>query len=131
MLSESQSPGSRLLDCLDALDETQRAIAELNKRTDPDHGKDLLVQRRLLAERLLALHQAATAKGGSFAPQQSHSDEFQMRYSEMRAKVAQHQALWSVVSIPDRRDEYRASAVKATQSILDFTRWVRTQPPGV
>ncbi|MEI9852131.1 MAG: hypothetical protein WDN24_16235 [Sphingomonas sp.] len=116
--------GDGFAPAFDALERTLHDIELVARRSDAERKRDLIVQRRLLAERMTAVQQLAHAPGSPFA-REPEALEFHRQFSKMRSAVALHQATWSVVLIDDAPQEYLDSSRSASDAVRAFLLWAR------
>ena len=109
---------------LDALEQTLLDIERVANSKDIERRRELISQRRMLAERLAEVQQRANAPGSPFASEPEH-EEFQRCFSKVRNAIALHQATWSVVLIDNAPAEYLESSRSASAALRTFIAWGR------
>jgi vacuolar-type H+-ATPase subunit E/Vma4 len=115
---------SRLLAALDAVGETHRAIAVIAGQSKADRAKQLVEERRRLAERIGALAEAAADYWRERADAEAEH-RFRQLLSAMRSAAALHQATWPAVKLLEGGEGYEASARRVREAHATFDNWLR------
>jgi len=109
---------------IDALEQVQAELANVASRDDDRRRHDLIDLRRKLSAQIARTGQVAEtliARSTDPALRQAYRSKF----SRMRAAAAMHQADWPAVSLGERQNEYRASALKVREANQEFVAWMR------
>lgn len=115
---------------VDLLEAIQAELAGVASRTDDQRRLDLVDLRRKLADQIARTRPVAEplfAAQGDAALLQG----FRERFSAMRSAAALHQANWPAVSLGERVEEYRASALAVREANRAFVAWMRDTLPGL
>jgi hypothetical protein len=106
---------------IDALEKLLNEIAAVIARSDDQRRFDLVKLRRGLSLRIGAIGRLADPLFRGTAEYQ----EYNARFSSMRAAAAEHQASWPAVLLGERGAEFHDSARPMREANREFIKWAR------
>lgn len=119
-----------LADALDRLEAIHAEIAAITARTDEGRKRELVEKRRALAMQLGTV--AALADGAIMATRDAELVlAYRARLSNLRSKMAMHQADWPAVRLGEGGEAFRASARRMREANRDFIVWMRAALDGL
>lgn len=109
---------------IDALEQVQAELASVADRNDDRRRHDLIELRRKLSAQITRIGQVA---GPVISDRNDPAllQAFRQKFSQMRSAAAIHQASWPAVSLGERKEEYRASAISVREANRAFVAWMR------
>ncbi|HSX55089.1 MAG TPA: hypothetical protein VLG14_07315 [Sphingomonas sp.] len=119
-----------LAGALDRLEAIHAEIAAITARTDEGRKRELVEKRRALAMQLGTV--AALADGAIMATRDAELVlAYRARLSNLRSKMAMHQADWPAVRLGEGGEAFRASARRMREANRDFIAWMRAALDGL
>jgi len=115
---------------LDGLEALHAEIAAITARTDENRKRELVEKRRALSTQLGTV--AALADGAIMATGDAELTlAYRSRLSNLRSKMAMHQADWPAVRLGEGGEAFRASARRMREANRDFIAWMRAALDGL